>query len=122
MTQRDFKKFAKEDGTLNRALVPSTVWGRMLVDYRRDPEAINAVFDEMWFLWDLQQKERASPNADIADLANEVMSEMDEGDYMRVRGAFERRIEQRFLLELDRWAPYLEEVYDGQEAAGWTAG
>ena len=121
MSARDYSKFLTEDGKLNTALLSPQTYGALLVAYRQDPDVIREVFDELWFLWDLQRREQqAGPNPDIAEIAQGIIDEMDEDDFRRVRVAFEQRLVDRFGDDPARFAAILDPVYDVHERDGWS--
>jgi hypothetical protein len=120
MTARDYSKFLNEEGKLNVALLPPPTYTALLVAYRQDPSVIREVFDELWFLWDLQRREeQAGPDADIAAIAQSIIDEMEEEDFLRVRAAFEQRLINRFGDDPARWAAILDPVYDEHQRDGW---
>lgn len=121
MSERDYGKFLTDDGQLNLQLLQPHVQTALVTAYRRDPEVIVAVFDELWFLWDLQQlQSQAGPEADTVALADQIIADMDEGDYLRVRAAFQRRLVESFAEDPQRFAAILDPVYDELEASGWA--
>ena len=121
MIARDYRKFLNADGNLNLRLLRPHVQTELLTAFRRDPTVIHEVFDELWFSWDLRQRqEQVGVDADIVALAEEIISEMEEDDYLRVRVAFERRLIERFAEDPARFSTILDPVYDELEENGWT--
>lgn len=122
---RDYSKFLKDDGRLDPRLVPRPVYTRMVKEYRRQPEVIAEVFAAHFFLWDLEEKERTLAEAgayvDRADIAQQILGEMDDDDWWKVMQSFEAHFQQYFQSCSTRWSELLDPVYDEQEAAGWIA-
>lgn len=123
MGERDYSKFLRADGGLNPKLLPRRAYTSMVTRYRRRPEVIDEVFEELYFAWDLgekmkAQKERGEEQDKVA-ASEEVLAEMDDKDWWMVIGAFEKRVIARFAENPQDFADILDPVYDDQEEHGW---
>ncbi|HLT18532.1 MAG TPA: hypothetical protein VKZ96_03665 [Thermomicrobiales bacterium] len=120
---RDYRKFLKEDGTLQTRYLPRRVYTELVNDYRREGAIIDEVFDELYFTWDLNQKleemKKAGEEPSKAVAAQRVIDEMDDRDWWMVMSAFERCFARDFIANVDRWTDKLDPIYDDQEANGW---
>ena len=120
---RDYSKFLGEDGRFDSRLVPRRVYTAMVNEYRRRPEVIDDVFEELYFAWDLEDRtakavERGE-EPDKATIAQEILDEQDDPDWWRVMGAFEKRTLAALSEAPGEWAEYLDPIYDDQEENGW---
>jgi hypothetical protein len=122
-TQRDYTKFLKPDGQLNVRVIPRPVYLEMLEQLKSDPEHIEAVFGELYWLWDLNDRARkadaAGRQATRVELAREIIGEMDDQDWWKLTETFETRLWTTFAAEWSRYATLLDPVYDLQEREGW---
>lgn len=123
MTERDYTKFIREDGLLWIKRIPRPVYVEMVREYQHRPEIINAVFDELYWLWDLEQAEQKAKDAgnevDRVSLAHELIEDMDDKDWWAVTAAFEEHLITSFAENPEQWATFLDPVYDLQESEGW---
>ena len=123
MTERDYTKFIREDGRMWTKRIPRPVYVEMVREYQRRLEVINAVFDELYWLWDLEQAEnKAKESGKVVDrvtLAHELIEEMDDKDWWSVTAAFEEHLITSFAEAPAQWASFLDPVYDVQESEGW---
>lgn len=123
VAQRDYSKFLDDRGLLQVKLLPRKAYTAIVNEYRREPEIIQDVFEELYFLWDLEQElEKMTAEGrepDHAAAAQKILNSMDDGDWWRVMAAFERRAIRRFGVEPERWAAMIDPIYDDQEANGW---
>ncbi len=124
--ERDYSKFLRrtEDGPrLNTRLIPRPVYVEMVKRYRRRPEVIDAVAEEQFWLWDLNERERKAVEAghqvSRADLAEEIESEMEDREWWATTAAFEEHLMAHFADNPAEWADLLDPVYDEQELEGW---
>lgn len=120
---RDYSKFLRQDGRLNVKLLPRRAYTTIVTRYRKRPEVIDEVFEELYFAWDLgekmkAQRERGEPE-DKAAASDEVLAEMDDRDWWMVIGAFEKRLIQRFAGIADDFGDILDPIYDDHEEHGW---
>lgn len=122
---RDYSKFLKDNDRLDVRLVPRPVYTQMVTDYRQQPEVIAEVFFELFWLWDLEERERKLAEegkaVDRSAVAQEIIGEMDDNEWWKVMQAFETRFQEHFAECSSRWADLLDPIYDEQEAAGWIA-
>lgn len=122
-TQRDYSKFLTEEGTFNIRVMPRPEYTKMVNDYRQQDHVIREVFGELFWLWDLEQLEKAAQDdgveVDTPALAQKVLDGMDDKEWWEVMARFERHFNQHFSESPQRWADILDPVYDAQERAGW---
>lgn len=122
-TRRDYRKFLREDGRLSVRLIPRPVYVTMVKAHQQRPEVIERIFDELFWLWDLNERQRAAEAegrmVSRAELAQEVMAEMSDADWWKATAAFEDDLIAGFPEEMEHWAEYLDPVYDLQESEGW---
>ena len=123
VSERDYSKFLNDEGRFDVTLLPRRVYTAIVNEYRRRPEVIDDVFEEFYFAWDLEDKttkaEERGENPHKADIAQQVLDEMDDADWWRVMGAFEKRAIAALSESPEAWAEYLAPVYDEQETSGW---
>jgi molybdopterin-guanine dinucleotide biosynthesis protein A len=121
--RREYRKFLKDDGRLNVRLLPRSVYVDLLTRYRAQDHVITEVFNEHFWLWDLNEKERAARasgrNASLAELADEVIGEMDDNDWWQVMVGFEEHLQTHFAESPHAWADLLDPIYDLSERDGW---
>lgn len=95
----------------------------MVNEYRRRPEVIDAVFEELYFAWDLEDRtakaRERGDEPDKATIAQEILDEQEDADWWRVMGVFEKRAIVAISEAPGEWAEYLDPVYDDQEQHGW---
>lgn len=122
-TQRDYRKFIRDDGRLNVRLIPRAVYVEMVKAHQRRDDVIDRVFDAHFLLWDLKNLQRTAEaegrDVSRADLVREVMGELSDDDWWKTTAAFEEDLIGGFADEPDRWAEWLDPVYDLQETEGW---
>lgn len=123
MSERDYTKFLHPDGRLNIRLIPRPVYLEVLKRYRSDPANIERVFGELYWLWDLNDRERkaqdAGRDASRVELADEIIAEMDDRDWWKIISTFEEELMAEFRNDPARYADLLDPIYDLQEAEGW---
>lgn len=123
MVERDYSKFLNEDGRFDVRLVPRRVYTAMVNEYRRRPDVIDVVFEELYFAWDLEDRTAKAiehgEQPDKADIAQEILDDQEDADWWRVMGAFEKRAVTAISEAPEDWAEYLAPVYDEQEKHGW---
>ncbi|MDQ4044049.1 MAG: hypothetical protein M3173_01170 [Chloroflexota bacterium] len=104
-------------------LIPRPVYVEMVKAHQQRVEIIEKVFDELFWLWDLNERQRTAEaegrTVSRAELAQEVMAEMDDADWWKATAAFEDDLITGFSDDMERWTEYLDPVYDLQEAEGW---
>lgn len=124
MANRDYTKFLKDDGTLNVKLLPKPVYRRLADEYRRQEPVFVEVFEAQFWLWDLEEAERKAAEegreASRADLAQQVLDQMDDDDWWKCMSALEQHLIDHFHESPERWAHILDPIYDEQESAGWV--
>lgn len=123
MTQRDYRKFLRADGRLDVRLVPRAVYVEMVNRHKMHEPAIEAVFEQLRWMWDLNKRAKAAAaerrTVTRAELAAEIMAEMDDRDWWAITAAFEDHLAETFAGDVDRWRDLLDPVYDWQESEGW---
>jgi hypothetical protein len=123
MTQRDYSRFLREDGALNVRLIPRPVYSKLVNEYRRQEHVYRSIFEQQFWLWDLEERERkaAEEGREVcsADIAQEVLDEMEDNDWWKCMTAFEQHLVDHFHESPERWGEFLDSVYDEQEEAGW---
>jgi hypothetical protein len=123
MTTRDYRKFLHADGRLNVRLLPRPVYLQILGRYRRIESVIDDVFEDLRWSWDLNKRTRAAVadgrSVSRADLADEIVGEMEDRDWWKATAAFEEHLISHFGDDPKRWSDVLDEVYDWQEQEGW---
>lgn len=123
MAERDYSKFVSPDGRLNVRRIPRAVYVEMVRAHQRRLEAVEHVFAELFWRWDLDQAEQKAiaegRSTDRVALAQEIIANMEDDDWWKVTAAFEEHLITSFAGEPERWAEYLDPVYDLQEAEGW---
>lgn len=121
--ERDYCKFLREDGRLNVWLLPRPVYTRLVREVREDPEAIDTVFEQLYFSWDMAERARRAElegrEFTNAGLAQEILDDADDDDWWRIVEAFEEYTILHFGDEPERWSSLVDPVYDDQEANGW---
>lgn len=124
MAERDYTKFLKEGERLNIRMIPRDIYLEMLKRYRQDTSVIDAVFDDLFWLWDLNELEKQARaegrEVSRVELADELISEMADDDWWKVIASFEEHLMDAFASDPGRWAEFLDPVYDMQERDGWT--
>ncbi|MEI2617049.1 MAG: hypothetical protein V9F06_05285 [Thermomicrobiales bacterium] len=124
VTSRDYSKFLKPDGTLYVRHVPRSVYVEMVRAYQLRPDVVEQVFDELYWLWDLDQAEKKAiaegRSADRVELAHGIIGEMSDDDWWKITAAFEEHLIASFGSDPEQWAEYLDPVYDLQESEGWS--
>lgn len=124
MAERDYTKFLKDGTRLNIRLIPRPVYVEMVKVYRNKEDVIEQVFDELFWLWDLNALAKTAQDAGRqvtrAELADEMISEMSDDDWWAAIAAFEEHLMSSFHKHPEEWASFLDPVYDMQEQAGWT--
>jgi len=100
VTQRDYSKFIREDGRLYVRMIPRADYVAMVKEYQQRPEVIEAVFDELYWLWDLNERakkaEEEGREVSRAELAAELIEEMDDSDWWKTTEAFEEHLITHF--------------------------
>src|SRR5215203_2446311 len=85
LTQRNYAKFMREDGRLNVRLLPRPVYVEMVKRHRSNPAVIDKVYNDKFWLWDLNQAvtkaEAEGREASRSELAAELESGMDDKDW-----------------------------------------
>jgi hypothetical protein len=123
VTERDYAKFLHENGRLNGRLIPRAVWVEMVKQHRSSPEVIDEVYDQLYWLWDLNEAQRKAEagGRDVTrqQLASDLESEMNDSDWWKLTEAFEEHLMSCFGDDPQRWAVFLDPVYDLQEQEGW---
>lgn len=124
MVSRDYTKFQHPDGRLNVRRIPRAVYVEMVRAHQRRPDVIEQVFEDQYWRWDLDQAEKKAVSegktVDRVDLAHEIIANMDDNDWWKLTAAFEDHLIGSFASEPERWAEYLDPVYDMQESEGWA--
>ena len=120
---RDYSKFLHGDGRLNVRLVPRPVYLQMLERYKVVPAHIDAVFGELFWLWDLNQRAQLAAaegrSAGRDELARELAGEMDDGDWWKLTETFEQHLWRDFAATFALYRDLLDPVYDLQDGEGW---
>jgi hypothetical protein len=123
VSDRDYAKFLREDGWLNPRLLPRAVYVEMVGRHRAKPEVIEAVYDELFWLWDLNEATRKAEEegrqVSRAELAAELEAEMDDKDWWKLTETFEEHLIAHFADNPAEWADLIDPVYDEQERDGW---
>lgn len=123
MTTRDYTKFLKDGSRLNVRLIPRPVWVEMVLYAQQQDSMIEAVLDEMYWLWDMRQKEAKAAEEQRqvrrGELLQELMEEMTDSDWWKLNSAFEEYILREYAASPETWAVFLDPVYDMQEREGW---
>jgi hypothetical protein len=123
VTERDYTKFLGENGQLNSRLIPRATWVAMVKRHRSTPEVIEEVYDELYWLWDLNEAQRKAVaegrDATRQELASELESEMKDSDWWKLTEAFEEHLMAHFGEDPTHWSEFLDPVYDLQELEGW---
>ena len=121
---RDYGRFLKDDGRLNPRLLPRAVYIEILNRYKRRDDAINAVFDELHWRWDLEKRltdaSATGNERERADVAAEMMAGMNDDDWWPATEAFERHLCDDFRTLAEEWTDVLNPVYDWQDREGWA--
>jgi hypothetical protein len=124
LAERDYSKFLKDEQRLNIRLIPRAVYVEMVKRHRFKPEVVDLVFDQLFWLWDLNELARAAQAegrvVSRGELADEMLSEMSDDDWWKTIAAFEEHLMGTFYLNAEEWAEFLDPVYDMQEQDGWT--
>lgn len=123
MPERDYSKFIRPDGKLYVRRIPRPVYVEMVRAHQQRPEVVEEVFEQLYWRWDLDQAEQKAAADGRAtnrvELAQELIAEMADDDWWKLTAAFEEHLIAGFAGEQERWAEYLDPVYDLQEAEGW---
>jgi hypothetical protein len=121
--RRDYAKFLGEHGQLNVRLIPRPVYLQMLERYKAVPEHIDAVYGELYWLWDLNARAKTAAEAGRAatraEVAQELAGEMDDRDWWKLTETFEQHLWRDFAADAASYADLLDPLYDLQEAEGW---
>jgi hypothetical protein len=120
---RDYAKFLNAEGQLNVRLIPRPLYLQLLDRYKADPAHIDAVYGELYWLWDLNARAKAASEAGRAatraELAQELAAEMDDRDWWKLTETFEQHLWRDFAADAPSYADLLDPLYDLQEAEGW---
>ncbi|MEX1159095.1 MAG: hypothetical protein WEC79_09225 [Thermomicrobiales bacterium] len=126
MTQRDYTKFIRESETgprLHVKMLPRPVYVKMVNQWRSRPDVIETVAEQAYWLWDLKELERRAlaegRAVTHAELAEEIMGEMDDRDWWKTTEAFEEHLITSFPTDPGAWAELLDPIFDLQEQEGW---
>ena len=126
MTERDYTKFIRETENGPRLFVkmlPRPVYVEMVNQWRARREVIEFVAEQGYWLWDLKEsQERADAEGrqvTYAELAQEILPEMDDREWWKTTEAFEEHLITHFPDDPGAWADLLDPVYDLQEQEGW---
>jgi len=123
VVERDFTKFLKEGERLNIRLVPRDVYVEMIKRHRSNPAVVDEVFDDLFWLWDLNALVKSADDegrtATRIELADELIAEMSDDDWWQTIAGFEEHLIGNFSKNLDEWTEFLDPVYDMQERDGW---
>lgn len=121
---RDYTKFLREDGTLNVKVLPRPVYTQLVSEYRRQEDVFRDVFEQQFWLWDLDDLLRkataAGESLEPADAAQQVIDVMDDKEWWAFMSAIEAHLITNFSGCMTQWSELLDPVYDDQEQAGWT--
>jgi hypothetical protein len=114
----------KDDGRLDVRLIPRPIYTQMVKEYRQQPEVISEVFETHFWLWDLEETERAlaaeGESVDRGEIAQKMIGEMEDNEWWQVMQSFEAHFQEHFQSCSTRWSALLDPVYDEQESAGWV--
>ena len=125
MVERDTTRFLRDDGRLDIRLIPRQVYIAMLERYTSQPQNVDRVFAELFWLWDLNDRAAkaaaAGRGVSRVELAKELMAEMDDRDWWKVTETFEMHLMRDYATQAAVYADLLDPVYDLQEAEGGRA-
>jgi hypothetical protein len=128
VTQRDYTKFVRESDTgprLHVKMLPRPVYVEMVNRWRSRPDVIETVAEQAYWLWDLKELERKAQaegrQVNYAELADEIIGEMDDREWWKTTEAFEEHLITHFPTDPGAWSDLLDPVYDLQEQEGWKA-
>lgn len=123
MTNRDYSKFIRPDGKMYVRRIPRPVYVEMVHAYQQRADVVEAIFEELYWQWDLDRAEQAARAAgreiDRVAVAQEMIGDMVDDDWWKITAAFEERLIATFADDPTQWAEFLDPVYDLQEAEGW---
>src|SRR4051794_14642516 len=113
---RDYGKFLNEEGRLNVRLLPRPVYLQLLERYKSEPAHIDAVYGELYWLWDLNQRAQQAMavgrSASRDELARELAGEMEDSDWWKLTETFEQHLWRDFAALAPLHRDLLDPVYD----------
>lgn len=114
MSSIDYASLVDDQGRLVVSQLPRPVYTRYVNEYRKQPEVIREIFSAFYFEFDLDQKldEAAAAGRQLstAEAAEQVLGEMEDGDWWRVMEAFEDHAIRHFSDDPERWSFIIEET------------